>query len=290
MFRIQILNTSTLITNAQLAPIVAALQVQVDRDFTPIYDIDANLTLTSQDNGSIAIMVVDTVADLPPNALAFHSVDNNGNPFGAIPMQVVLDDGEDPGPTISHELLELLADPFINASKMAVWPPTSRRPANIAYEDCDPVENDSYAVTTPTGTANVSNFVLPNWFVPRSEGPWDFLKKLNGPLSLTPGGYLQYQRAGGAWNQVQADGMRAFRAKPHYFSRFHRRLRNMQELLFPGHHEMVRQAELKIRQAGMPKSALLTLVDTLMENLGPGCESAVEEMMPKIMGAKYKPN
>jgi hypothetical protein len=289
MFHIQILNQSTLISDQQLAPIVAALQVQVDRDFTPIYNIGASLTLTSEDNGMTPIYVVDTAADAPPNALAWHTVDDNHRPFGIIPMKTVLDDGADAGPTISHELLELLADPRVDVAKVAVWPPTSQDPANIAYEDCDPVENDSYPITTSSGTANVSNFVTPPWFVPHSQGPWDFLKKLNAPLMLTSGGYLQWQRAGSSWHQVDAAHVRKFRAAPHYFSRAYRRVRNLQELQFPGHHAMVRRAELAIRQAGSPKGAMETLVHTLMATSAPETESAIGQMLPKVLGAKYKP-
>lgn len=36
-------NQSTVATDAQIATIVAALQIQVDRDFSPVWKIDANL-------------------------------------------------------------------------------------------------------------------------------------------------------------------------------------------------------------------------------------------------------
>jgi hypothetical protein len=288
MFQIQILNKSTLISNASLSRIVAALQVQVNRDFTPIYNVGATLTLTSQDNGMTPIYIVNTVAGAPPGALAWHTVDNQGRPYGIIPMRIVLQAGAAPGPTISHELLELMADPTTNTSKVAVWPPNSRLPANIAYEDCDPVEDDSYSITTPRGAAGVSNFVLPSWFVPNSQGPWDFLQRLSGPLTMTPGGYLQWQRSGGPWNQVEAAHVRGFRACPNYHSRVYRRVRNFHELQFPGHHAMVRRAEMAIRRAGAPPSAIRTLIGTLRTTMGPDTKRAINHLLPRLVGRSWR--
>src|ERR1700722_9040082 len=103
MFHIQILNKSNLITDAELKPIVAALQKQVDEHFAPAYHLSAKLVLTDKDNGMTPIHIVDSVADAPSGALAWHDVDNKGRPFGIIPMKIVRRDRAHPGPTISHE-------------------------------------------------------------------------------------------------------------------------------------------------------------------------------------------
>lgn len=194
MLQIQILNQSTLISNEKLDPIVSALQIQVTRDFAKYYGISATLTRTNSDNGQIPIYIVDEVADAPKGAVAWHTVTDKGLPYGIIPMKIVLDDGEDVGPTISHELLELLADPNCNTTKSAKY---KGHQAYLAYEDCDPVENDSYAING----INVSNFVFPSWFVVGAKGPFDFMGKLLAPLTMTPGGYLQYEY-GNKWHQA----------------------------------------------------------------------------------------
>lgn len=217
MFNIQILNQSMLMSNVKLAQIIEALQIQVSRDFASVYNIDAKLTLTTQDNGDIPIYIVDTVADAPAGALAWHTVNDKGLPYGIIPMKIVLDDGENPSPTISHELLELLADPYCNTTKTAVY---KDKKSLLAYEDCDPVESDAYIVHG----IHVSNFVFPSWFVVGAKGPYDFMRKLTAPLSMTKGGYLQYE-VGGAWNQVVDDDTKARKVCPHHHSRQARRLR-----------------------------------------------------------------
>jgi hypothetical protein len=244
------------------------------------------LKLTDADNGMTPIHIVDTVSDAPSGALAWHTVDDKKRPYGIIPMKIVRSDRADPGPTISHELLELMADPTCTLSKLAVWPPASQRAASISYEVCDPVENNAYQIKTKSGAAKVSNFVLPSWFAPRSERPWDHLNKLKGPLTLTSGGYLEWLRSGQRWHEVDAAHIRAFRAKPHYHSRTFRRLRNMQELLFPGHHAMVREAELKLRKAGAGPDAIKSLADELMRSTGRNSAKAVDKLVPRLLRKK----
>src|SRR5579883_1748887 len=125
MYAIQILNLSRHITQEQLAPIVAALQTQLDRDFTPAYGAAyaARLTLTAADNGETPIYLVDSDAEAPPGALAWHTADGYGRAYGVVPMDIVRAYGADPAPTLGHELLELLADPSCERTANAVYPP-----------------------------------------------------------------------------------------------------------------------------------------------------------------------
>jgi hypothetical protein len=221
MYAIQLLNQSTLISQAKLAPICQALQIQVSRDFAPSYHIDAQLTLTNTDSGATPIYIVDDVPDAPAGALAWHSMDDRGRPYSIIPMKTVLDAGEDPAPTISHELLEMLADPYCNGVRLTNYPPYSRQRAYVAFENCDPVENNSYKING----VSVSNFVFPNWWIVGSRGPWDFLKMLSGPLQMTRGGYLQYSIRG-RWYSVMDRHVKSRKQIPHHFSRLARRARH----------------------------------------------------------------
>ena len=286
MFHIQILNKSNLITDAELKPIVAALQKQVDEHFAPAYHLSAKLVLTDKDNGMTPIHIVDSVADAPSGALAWHDVDNKGRPFGIIPMKIVRKDRAHPGPTISHELLELMADPGCELYRLTLWPPKSQRQASVAYEVCDPVEDNEYPIKTTAGTAKVSNFVLPSWFLPESKRPWDHLKKLTAPLKMTHGGYLQWHRTGTHWRTINAKHVRAYRAKPHYFSRTVRRLRNMQELLYPGYHEMVREAALRLRSSGAGPEAIEALADHLVTTLGRDPRPSVDKLVSRLLKRK----
>ncbi len=286
MFEIQFLNKSTLISDAQLKPIVAVLQKQVDEHFSPAYYVTAKIQLTKSDNGTIPIHIVDTAANAPKNALGWHTTDDQRRPYGIIPMKAVLHDGEDAGSTISHELLELLADPTCSLSMLTTWPAHSKKMASISYEVCDPVENDGYEIKVKNKTVKVSNFILPAWFVRQSKGPWDHLNTLraHGPLKMTSGGYLQWQHTGSHGHTVEkAAQIRPFRAKPHYHSRVMRRMRHIQELRFPGHHEMVREAEAKLRRHGADPEALNALAVKLMGTLGRDSTKSVESFVTKLL-------
>lgn len=225
--RIQLLNTSTALSPDRLASITAATQTQITRDFAPAWGISATLTATTKDNGDIPIHVVDTDADAPPDALAWHTVDNRNRPYGIIPMKVILADGADAGPTIGHEVLELMADPLCNKTSIGPRPNSKVGHAWWSFEDCDPVENDSYAI----GSEQVTNFVLPSWFQAGSKGPWDHMGKLHAPFTLTSGGYAQYTLNGRSWKQIVKNELAQHRVSPSIHCRKARRIRALAKLL-----------------------------------------------------------
>lgn len=85
----------------------------------------------------------------------------------------------------SHELVECLVDPTCEAT----YP-------NSAYvlEICDQVWQQAYPITD--NNVWVSNFVLPSWFQPGVDGPYDFLSNLAAPLELPLGGYMSTKIGG----------------------------------------------------------------------------------------------
>jgi hypothetical protein len=224
MFNVQRLNQSTLVNKWWLALVAAGLQVQLTRDFKPAYGVDAAVVDTTVDNGTWPIYLVDSVADAPPGALAWHTVDDKGRPYGIIPVKLVIVDETFIGPTISHELLELLADPTCDRIAPAIYPIGSGKATSVAYEVADPCEDGVYEVPTPGGPVRVSDFVFPSWFENDGKGPYDFMSTLKGPLTLSPGGYMQYMRDG-EWHQVQAREMQPSHNHPH--TRFNRRARKL---------------------------------------------------------------
>lgn len=126
------------------------------------------------------IFEMDSIGD--PDALGFHDDEANfvygrtlvpGHPLDAT--------------TESHEALEMRGDPTCDR-----WI-TMPSGMDLAQEVGDPVEADAYEVEATiageTRSVRVSNFVLPAYFVAESAGPWDFMRRLNGPFSMTEGGY-----------------------------------------------------------------------------------------------------
>ena len=122
---------------------------------------------------------------------------------------------------LSHEIIEAYVDPNVN-----LWSDMYNGKM-VCYEACDPVENDSYQITTKNGTkVSVSNFVLPAWFDPQADtnSKFDWLALVSKPLTMTRGGYMVIlnQRTGTVSNifgSQDAEKMHALRQEPHPASR-----------------------------------------------------------------------
>lgn len=205
MVTIAILNESTLLKDADVQPVVAALQKQLANDFCPAWNIAVpTLTFVPQGQqppaGSWHLIVFDNSDQA--GALGYHDVTPDDQPLGKVFVKDDLDAGLQWSVTMSHELLEILGDPLINLTAMVQK--TARSGKVYAYENCDAVEDDSFGYKIDE--ILVSDFVLPSWFVPGSPGPWDFQKKLSAPLQLLPGGYisvLSFSSKKG-WTQITA--------------------------------------------------------------------------------------
>jgi hypothetical protein len=198
---IAIINRSTVLKDDQVAPIVAALQKQVLNDFAPIWGLDARLEFFGSKKKAPKNAWWLTVFDNSDqaDALGYHDISPAGKPLGKAFAKSDLDSGLEPSTTISHELLEMLADPDINLAAQV-------DELIYAYEVCDPCEADDFGYRIDG--VLVSDFVTPEWFAPTAKvaGPYDFRKKIAKPLGLLHGGYLQYLdlRSSGGWQQVQA--------------------------------------------------------------------------------------
>jgi hypothetical protein len=97
----------------------------------------------------------------------------------------------------SHEALEYLVN-----LRLDRWVAESEdEEAYWAMEIADPVEEDHYAMAVARfgerRAVQLSNYVYPDFWVPGSAGPWDKLRKLKGPFSLSHGGYAIVERPSG---------------------------------------------------------------------------------------------
>lgn len=238
MITVAIVNASTVLTDAQLAPIVAALQIQVTRDFAPVWGVDAHLVHVpvkgTPPAGSWLLLVQDHADQ--PGALGYHQT-QLGLPWGIIGAADDLAAGADPGVTISHELLEMLADPYVQSVVVIDTQMGGFRggiSAVIAQEVSDACEADGFgykiavgAAGQPTVSVLVSDFVFPWWFggeVPaKFAGVYSFTGACKSPFAISAhgqvtgllhGGYIgirQFRQAGG-WTTVNAAHSPAFEA------------------------------------------------------------------------------
>ena len=199
-----IMNRSTVVPDAAFPPVVAANQKQVSGDFAEYYGKDASLVFVAKSEqppvGSWQIVVSDTVP--MAGALGYHDFTKEGNPIGKVGAMTSMKANALWAVTLSHEILEMLADPDI--IRAAFVQQTAVRAMIFAYEICDPVEADELAYEIDG--VKVSDFVTEQWFEPHRVGvPFSFRKTVQRPMTLAPGGYISvYRPGGGRWQQINA--------------------------------------------------------------------------------------
>lgn len=200
---VAIINASHQLADDAAARIVDALQVQVDRDFDAWYGLSATLVFlaygTAPADDAIWQLVLLDNSDAA-GALGYHDVTKAGLPLGKAFVGTDIQYGYKPSVTISHELLEMLADPAINTT---VFVQTSAVRGRVyAYEVCDAVEAD--ALGYEIDGVQVSDFVTPQWFQPFPAPQYSFRQNVHKPFQLAPGGYIGVFDAWGHWKQVTA--------------------------------------------------------------------------------------
>lgn len=181
---------------SDIARVTAALQRQATRDFEPIWEVDATVdafpSLEDVPVGYWPMIVVPDVKD----AAGFHE-DQNGQPFALIEMS------DSWSLTASHEMLEMLADPWGNR----MVPGRSIKPGQgrVSYlvEICDPSEAADFAYTV--NDVLVSDFYTPRFFDPEPVAGtrYSFTGAIQEPRSILPGGYVSWLEpaSGDVWQQ-----------------------------------------------------------------------------------------
>jgi len=202
---IAIVNQSTVLTDAQVTQAVDAIQIQVLRDFAPIWGKVAKLWTFSKETvvpPAYWQLVITDDADVA-DALGYHETTASGQPLGKVFAQTTIAAGLNWSVTISHELLEMLVDPWINVA--AEFDDATGAPTKFySSECCDAPEDDQFAYLI--NGISVSDFVTPAWFMPGMPGPYDFQKHITAPFQLLSGGYIGELdvTAAAGWQQIQA--------------------------------------------------------------------------------------
>lgn len=199
--KVAIVNRSTVLDDQQVASISVACHKQALNDLRHYWLVEA-LVYFSPEGQAIApdtwVIVVQDDLDVS-GALGYHDLTDRDVPTSLIGARLDLEHGYAPSVTISHELCEMLVDPYINSG----WQVGDRTWA--ATEVCDPCEADAlgYHVSDHYGTpVLVSDFITPHWFQVGSPGPWDFCGHHLAPLTLLPGGYASIWTPEKGWQQV----------------------------------------------------------------------------------------
>lgn len=183
---IALVDSTGTVSASDLADVAGALNEQVQADFAPRWHVSASVgAYPSAPDGTWRIELVrDTGA---AGTLGYHA-DANHQPFA----KVDIDDGVWTV-TASHELLEMLGDPWGNrlhgAAALPGWQGTSPR-VRYLVELCDPCEKFTYQV----GGVEVSDFLLPT-FYRSARSPvagYSHTGNLTEPLQVAEGGYISF--------------------------------------------------------------------------------------------------
>jgi hypothetical protein len=160
-----------------------------------------------------------------PQALAYHDLTPDGLPEAKVFVKTTLADKQLVSVSASHELVEMLVDPAIN---MMTTGPDPK--ATYAYESADPVEETDF----PVDGIPMSNFVYPSYFeIFHKPGSvqFDYMKKVNKPFQILPGGYQIVLKNG---KETQIFGSAAKKKRfQREDRRFHRSEQRKQKRLLP---------------------------------------------------------
>jgi hypothetical protein len=205
--RVAVINRSSVVDDPEVNRVVAALQQQVSRHFSPIWGIDAQLFFYGRDVKPPADLWWLVVLDDTDQAgdLGYHDTTDQGLPLGKVFAKTDQVYQSQWSVTASHELLEMLGDPYINLAATQYPGNNGTYMSLYAYEVCDPCEADQYGYLIDG--VLVSNFVFPTWF----EGFWppfgtqfDYKDKIQQPFQLLPGGFISVYdvQSGAGWRQL----------------------------------------------------------------------------------------
>jgi hypothetical protein len=186
---------------ADLDRIAAALNIQVERDLKPVWNVQATVeafdSLDLAPKGASPIVIRKS---LPPGEGGFHLV-QDGVPYAAVAASDTV------SVTISHELINMLTDPTGNRLTFGRSMDPAENGAQVGYllEPADPVEAETFSYAIDG--VQVSDFVFPAWFQADPTGAvktrFDQTGMVHEPLKLLRGGYMSWiNNATGVWRQA----------------------------------------------------------------------------------------
>jgi hypothetical protein len=155
--RVGLISLSKDLKESKLTRTAAALQEQASIHLGPTWNIEATVEFFSDLDGLPfgywPIIIMDGLDD--SQGSGFHTVNNH------LPYSIVRSDN-DWQLTCSHELCEMLVNPFFNKLATADSPEAHPEKVQFLVEVCDPCGDSSY-VSSINGI-NLSDFCTPNFY------------------------------------------------------------------------------------------------------------------------------
>ena len=202
--QLALVSESNSIDLPEVTRVAAALDKQATRDFSPIWGINSSVhgfaRLEEVPLGYWPMIVQDNIGF--QGAAGIH-LDKDGQPFALITS------GDGWSLTASHEMLEILADPFGN--RTIAGPSIKPGQGRVSYlvEVSDPSEAVEFSYTA--NDVQVSDFYTPAFFDPvmASGVRYSFTGAITKPREVLKGGYLSWQEpVSGNWFQATFFGQK----------------------------------------------------------------------------------
>ena len=206
---ISVVNRSHVLSDADVLPVIRAINRQLREDFEPFWKFGGELRLDGAEDrvgtresriklprlpgrrGDAVIYLQDRAS--LGGAEGYHAANDGDIPFGFVFLDVCKAQGDPWSLGLSHEAIELVADPMNNLLVQGPHPFDRHHMVFHMFELCDAVQNEWYELDG----VKVSNFVLPGYYVrPAVPGARnDFLGRpkpgdVLQPFGIAPGGYL----------------------------------------------------------------------------------------------------
>lgn len=201
--QLALVSESSSIDLPEVTRVAAALDKQATRDFSSIWGINSSIhafaLLEDVPLGYWPMIVKDDIGF--QGAAGIH-LDQDGQPFALITS------GAGWSLTASHEMLEILADPFGNRTiaGRSIKPGQGR--VSYLVEVCDPSEAFEFSYTV--NDLQMSDFYTPSFFDPAMATGvrYSFTGAITKPRQVLKGGYLSWQEPiSGHWFQASFFGL-----------------------------------------------------------------------------------
>lgn len=182
-----LISQSKTIMSSEVIAVSAAIQKQIMRDFTPLWNISATIdffqALEDVPVGYWPVIIVDEIVT---GDLGIHG-QRDKQPIALVQAKA------DWSLTASHEVLEMLADPY--SSRLIGGDSVVGDGKRVEYlvEICDPCQDAAFGYQI--NGVLVSDFYTPNYFNASGTAgaQYDYLGKMPRPRTVLEGGYLSWR-------------------------------------------------------------------------------------------------
>ena len=191
------------ISFSELTKASAALQKQATKDLSPVWGVQATVDVFQDIRdiplGYWPVIIMDQLDE--PDAAGYHD-DKNHQPYALVEYS------DSWTLTCSHEICEMLVDPYGNKMKSGLAPNGKER-VQYLVEVCDPCEDSSCAYFI--NGFLVSDFYTPEYF-DSAQSPntkYSFKGSIKNPRQILKNGYLSwYSPKDRQWHQATYFGPR----------------------------------------------------------------------------------